>query len=98
MHLEPYRELEAQTFKCNEKSFGVMFNKKNEITLSALVVSVILVASFFAISFVQQALAQGNLMHKDNPQQIPLGNCPKCGASNTTSSGNSTSNTSTTGK
>lgn len=73
-----------------------MFNKKNEITLSALVVSVILVASFFAISFVQQALAQGNLMHKDNPQQIP--NCPKCGASNTTSSGNSTSNTSTSGK
>jgi len=63
-----------------------MFNKKNEIRLSALVVSVILVASFFAISFVQQALAQG---------KIP--NCPKCGASNTTSSGNSMSNPSTNG-
>ena len=60
-----------------------MFNKKNEITLSAVIVSVILVASFFAISFVQQALAQGSNMsssggnatsakaHKDNPTQIP---------------------------
>jgi uncharacterized membrane protein len=54
-------EYKLQTFKCNEKSFRLMFNKL-ETTLSALVVSAILVASFFAIGFVQQALAQGSNM------------------------------------
>ena len=63
-----------------------MLNKR-ETVLSALVVvvSVILVASSFAISFIQQALAQGSNMsssggnatsakpHKDNPTQIPSG-------------------------
>jgi hypothetical protein len=46
-------EYKLQTFKCNEKSFRLMFNKL-ETTLSALVVSAILVGSFFAIGFVQQ--------------------------------------------
>jgi len=36
-----------------------MFNKR-ETALSAMVIAAVLVASFFAISFVQQALAQGN--------------------------------------
>ena len=38
-----------------------MFNKR-KTALSAMVVSTVLVASFFAIIFVQQALAQGNNM------------------------------------
>jgi hypothetical protein len=37
-----------------------MFNKR-ETALSVIVVAAVLVASFFAISFVQQALAQGNM-------------------------------------
>jgi hypothetical protein len=37
-----------------------MFNK-HKTTLSALIVSAVLVASFFAIIFVQEALAQGNM-------------------------------------
>jgi hypothetical protein len=39
--------------------FPLMFNNR-ETALSAMVIAAVLVASFFAISFVQQALAQGN--------------------------------------
>ena len=40
-----------------------MFNK-HKTALSALIVSAVLVASFFAIIFVQEALAQGNMTMK----------------------------------
>jgi hypothetical protein len=70
-------EYKLQTFKCNEKSFRLMFNKL-ETTLSVLVVSAILVASFFAIGFVQQALAQGSNMSS--------------GGGNTTSAGSNMGN------
>jgi hypothetical protein len=39
--------------------FPLMFNNR-ETALSAMVIAAVLVASFFAISFVEQALAQGN--------------------------------------
>jgi hypothetical protein len=58
-----------------------MFNK-HEAVLSAMVVSVLLVASFFAISFVQQALAQG-------------GNMSSSGGGNATSAGSNMSSPST---
>jgi hypothetical protein len=66
--------------EANEKSVRLMLNKRETVLSALVVVSVILVASSFAISFVQQALAQGSNMsssggnatsagHKDNPTQ-----------------------------
>jgi uncharacterized membrane protein len=79
-HSNLISEYKLQTFKSNEKSVRLMLNKRETVLSALVVVSVILVASSFAISFVQQALAQGSNMsssggnatsagHKDNPGQ-----------------------------
>jgi hypothetical protein len=61
-HSNLISEYKLQTFKSNEKSVRLMFNKRETLLSALVVVSVILVASSFAISFVQQALAQGSNM------------------------------------
>jgi len=79
-HSNLISEYKLQTIKSNEKSVRLMLNKRETVLSALVVVSVILVASSFAISFVQQALAQGSNMsssggnatsagHKDNPGQ-----------------------------
>ena len=84
-HSNLISEYKLQTFKSNEKFVRLMLNKRESVLSALVVVSVILVASSFAISFVQQALAQGSNMsssggnatsakaHKDNPTQVPSG-------------------------
>jgi hypothetical protein len=59
-----------------------MFNKR-ETALSLMVVSAILVASFFAISFVQQALAQGNTSAGGNMSSAGGAMMNKTGANQT---------------
>lgn len=46
-------------------SFALMFNE-HKTALPALTVSAVLIASFFAIIFVQEALAQGNMSTSGN--------------------------------
>jgi uncharacterized membrane protein len=60
-----------------------MFNKSETVLSALVVVSVILVATSFAISFVQQSLAQGSNMSS--------------GGGNATSAGSNMSNPATTG-
>jgi hypothetical protein len=60
-----------------------MFNKRETLLSTLVIVSVILVASSFVISFVQQALAQGSNMSS--------------GGGNATSAGSNMSNPATSG-
>lgn len=76
-------EYKLQTFKSNEKSVRLMLNKRETVLSALVVVSVILVASSFAISFVEQALAQVSNMSS--------------GVGNATSAGSNMSNPATSG-
>jgi hypothetical protein len=82
-HSNLISEYKLQTFKSNEKSVRLMFNKRETVLSALVVVSVILVATSFAISFVQQSLAQGSNMSS--------------GGGNATSAGSNMSNPATTG-
>ncbi|HET7344436.1 MAG TPA: hypothetical protein VFJ05_01015 [Nitrososphaeraceae archaeon] len=82
-HSNLISEYKLQTFKSNEKSVRLMLNKRETVLSALVVVSVILVASSFAISFVEQALAQVSNMSS--------------GVGNATSAGSNMSNPATSG-
>ena len=60
-----------------------MFNK-HKTALSALIVSAVLVASFFAIIFVQEALAQGNMSSSGGNMTMKMKNMTSASGGNMT--------------
>ncbi len=65
--------------------------RNREAALSAMVISAVLIASFFAISFVQQALAQGKMMGPEPAGNAMMNKTAGNAMMNKTAGGNMTS-------
>jgi hypothetical protein len=76
-----------QIYKSDKFSLIPMSNKYTTTALYAALVASVLVASVFAISYIQEALAQGNQTGRGNQ---PSGNNTSGAAGNNRASGNAT--------